>query len=119
MELIAADYLLRDVHEFVVQQHHVVAVPTDGTADVKQQAGAEQQHGRDLFRDHLSWMIVARVQAKELLPRDRGSRVEPGRSRRVAFRADAEQLRLDRVEMNRGIDRFRENTVERIDQSLT
>ncbi len=46
---------------FVIQQHHVVAVPAHRTADVQQQAWHVEHGGGDLVGDHLGWVEVAGI----------------------------------------------------------
>lgn len=61
---------------------------------------------------------MARVECQQLLPRDGVAEVIFGGSRRVAFSADPEQLRLDGVELELGVNRFRKDPVERLGKAF-
>ena len=67
---------------------------------------------------HLGGMIVARVEAKQLLPRDGVTVIELVRADDVALGAEAEELALDGVEVELGVDRLGEDRVERLGQPL-
>ena len=69
-EVVAADQLLRDRLELVGEDHDVVAVPADAAADVQQDLVEVLEHGRDLVGDDLGRMVMAGVEAEELLARD-------------------------------------------------
>ena len=66
-EVVAADQLLRDRLQLVGEDHDVVAVPADAPADVQQDLVEVRQHRRDLVGDDLGRMVVAGVEAEELL----------------------------------------------------
>ena len=51
VELAAANQLLGDGLQLVVQQHHVVAVPAHRPADVQQQPRTEHEHGAEIFSE--------------------------------------------------------------------
>ena len=117
-EVVAPDQLLRDRLQLVGEDHHVVAVPPHAAADVQQDLVEVLEHGRDLVRDDLGRMVVAGVQAQELLARDGVAEVELVRADDVALRADAEQLALDGVAVVLRVDRLGEDRVERIGEPL-
>ena len=66
-EVVAPDQLLRDRLQLVGEDHDVVAVPAHAAADVQQDLVQVQEHGRDLVGDDLGRMIVAGVEAQQLL----------------------------------------------------
>ena len=63
-------------------------------------------------------MVVPRVEAEQLLPRDAVAKVKLTRPHRAALAADPEELGLDRVEVVLDRERFLEDRVERIGQPL-
>src|ERR1035438_6485320 len=117
-ELAAAHQFLGDVLQFVVQEHHVIAVPTNRAADVQQQAGAEHQHRGNLLGNHFGGVVVPGVERQHFLARYRVAHVELERTNRVTFGADAEKLGFHRVQVNAGIDGFGEYLVQSVRQTL-
>ena len=117
-EVVAADQLLRDRLELVGENHHVVAVPANAPADVQQDLVQIHEHRRDLVRDDLGRMVMAGVQAQELLAREGVAEVKLVRADDVALRADAEQLALDGVAVVLRVDRLGEDRVERFGEPL-
>ena len=117
-EVVAPDQLLGDRLQLVGEDHHVVAVPADAAADVQQDLVQVHEHGRDLVRDDLGRMVVAGVEAQELLAREGIAEVELVRADDVALRADAEQLALDGVAVVLGVDRLGEDRVQRFGEPL-
>ena len=63
-------------------------------------------------------MEVPRIEAEQLLPCHRVAHVKFVRADDVGFRADAEQLALDRVAREGGINFLGKNGVERFFQAL-
>ena len=49
---------------FVIQQHHVVAVPAHRAADVQQQTRHVEHGGGNFVGDHLGWVEMAGIQAQ-------------------------------------------------------
>ncbi len=96
----------------------MVAVPAHAAADVQQDLVEVQEHGRDLVGDDLGRVVVAGVEAQQLLARDGVAEVELVRADDVALRADAEQLALDGVAVVLRVDRLGEDRVERLGQPL-
>ena len=116
-EQAAADELLSDRLEVVAEHHDVVAVPADAAADVEQDLRQEHQHRADLVRDRLGRMVVAGIERVEHLARQRVRQIELVRSDRITLAPDAEQLAFDGIEVEGGVERFREHRVERFDQA--
>ena len=82
-----------------VERDHVVAVPAHAAADVQQNLRHEAQHGGNLVRHVFGRVIMAGVEADELLVLHRVAQIELVHADGVAFRADAEELALDGVEI--------------------
>ena len=118
VEVVAADQLLGDRLELVGEDHHVVAVPANAPADVQQDLVQVHEHRRDLVRDDLGRMIVAGVQAQELVAREGIAEVKLVRADDVALRAEAEQLALDGVADVPGVERLGEDRVQRFGEPL-
>ena len=96
----------------------MVAVPAHAPADVQQDLVEVHEHRRDLVRDDLGRMIMAGVEAEELLARDGIAEVKLVRADDVALRADAEELALDGVAVVPRVDRLGEDRVERLGEPL-
>lgn len=62
VEQVVADNFAGDGTGFVIQQHHVIAVPAYRAADVQQQARDIEHGGRDFVGDDFRRMEVAGIQ---------------------------------------------------------
>ena len=94
--------LSRDGEQVVVQDDNMVAVPTNATADVQQNLRQILHHAGNFIRDAFGRVIMAGVEAEEFFARDRVAEVKFVRTDDVTFTADAEQLRLNGVEVELG-----------------
>src|SRR5207244_8981892 len=103
---LAADQRLRDRFQLVRENHHMVAVPADSAADMQQDLIEVLEDRGELVRDDLGGMVVAGVEAEELAAREGVSQVELVRADDVALRADAEELALDGVAVELGVERL-------------
>ena len=99
-EKVAAHQLLRDRVQIVVEHDDVIAVPADAAADVQQDLRDEHQHRADLVGDGFGRVVVAGVERVEHPARQRVAEIELVRADGVALDAEAEQLALDRVEID-------------------
>jgi hypothetical protein len=108
----AADELLGDGLEIVAEDHHMVAVPPNAAADVKQDLREEHQDRADLVRDGFGRMVVAGVEGVENLARHRVPEIELVRSNRVALAPEAEQLAFDRIQVAARVERLAEHRVK-------
>ena len=59
---------------------------------------------------------MSRIEADHFLLGHRVAKVKLMRPDDIAFRTDAKELALNRIEIETGIDRFRKNLIERIRQ---
>lgn len=93
----AADNLPADFAGFVVEQHHMVAVPADGPGDVEGDLGEEGQQRRDLIAHHLGGVVVAVVhQGDALVPVEGGvGEGELRAAHSVRLHPDAKYLALN------------------------
>ena len=70
-EKITAHQLFHDRTRRVVEDDNVVAVPAHASADVQQQAGDEEEHGRNFVGKGFRRMEMSGVEADGFLPRYR------------------------------------------------
>lgn len=114
---------LRDFRQHVlgrvVERDHVVAVPAHAARHVKQQVRHEEQQRRDLVGDVLRGMKMPRVEAVADPVLHREAEIELVRAGGVALHADAEELALDRVEVERPVHVGREDRLQRLQQAAT
>ena len=89
-EKVAADELLRDGFEIIVEHDDMIAVPADAAADVQQDLWRIDEHRAELVGDGLGRVIVPGVEGIEHLARQRVSKIELVRSHRVALEPNAE-----------------------------
>ena len=118
LEVAAVHHLARERDQLVGVGHDVVAVPADAAADVQEDALHVREHGRDLVGDRLGGVEVARVEAEEDALPDRVAQVELVAADDERLRADPEELGLDGVEVEGGVDRLREDGVEALREAL-
>src|SRR6266403_183568 len=117
VEHAAADDLVRDGLGLVVQQHHMIAVPTHAAAELEENVIHEAQHGRQLVGHDFGRVEVSGVQAQHDLPAGRVRQVELVGADRVALGADPEELALHGVPVDLAGDRDRDHLVQRLDQA--
>ena len=103
---------------FIIQQHHVIAVPTHWTADMQQQARHVQHGGGDFVGNHFGRMEVTRIQTQRRLATGGVTHVELVRAHGVAFRTDAKQLAFDGIDMVRRVEFLADHFVQRVQQTL-
>ena len=60
-----ADDLQRDLSDRIIENHHVVAVPTNSARHVQKELGKKRKQGRDLVGHRLGRVKVAEVQARQ------------------------------------------------------
>lgn len=92
----AADDLLAELLRFVIEQHHMVAVPAHWAGDVQGDLREEGQQRRDFVADHLGGVIVAVVHQGDAFAGIHGgvAQGELCTAHGVALHADAEHLAL-------------------------
>src|SRR6267378_3422741 len=117
IEHAAADDLVGDGLGLVVQQHHVIAVPTHAAAELEEDVIHEAQGGRQLVGYDFGGVEVPGVQAQHDLPAGRVRQVELVGADRVALGADPEELALHGVPVELAGDRDRDHLVQRLDQA--
>ena len=103
---------------FVIQQHHVIAVPAHRTADVQQQARHVEHGGGDFVGDHLGRVEVAGIQTQRGLAAGGVTHVELVRAHGVALGANAEQLALYGVDVVRRVQLLADGLIQRGQQAL-
>ena len=93
----AADDFPRDLPRFIVQQHHVVAVPADRPGHMQRDLREEGQQRRDLVRYHFRRVIMAVVHQRDaFVPvHCRVGQGEFRASRGIGLHADPEDLALN------------------------
>ena len=106
-----------DGEQVVVENHDVVAVPSHATADVQQNLRHELQHAGNLVRDVFGRMIMAGIQREQLLSAEGVPQVKLMRADDKTFAADAEQLRLHRIQVQLRRNGFMKDRVERFGQA--
>ena len=109
--------LAGDGQQIVVQNDHVITVPTNPAADVQQNLRQKFQHAGNFVRDAFGGMIMAGVERQQFLPADGVSEVKLMRAGHVAFAADAEQLGLHGVQIELWRNRFLEDRIQRFRQA--
>lgn len=114
IERVAADDLLGDLPQLVVEEDDVVAVPADGAGHVQRDLIEEEEHRGELIRDHLGGVEVAVVQQAEHAVLGRVIHIELVGTDRAALHADAEHLAFDRVGNVPGCELFGVDLVERL-----
>ena len=112
-EQIGKDQLLRHLHDAVIEQDHVVRVPAHRAADVQQKLVHRQRHRGQLVGDVLGRVEMAHVEAQERAVPDRVAEVELVAAHGHRLDPDAEELRFDRVEHVRLVERRSDHLVER------
>ena len=112
-EKTAAHKLFHDRSGSVVEKDNMVAVPTNATAHVQEQLGDELEDRGHFVCQVLRRMKMPGVEAVEELVLYGIREVKLVGADDIAFRADSEELALDRIEVKRAIDRGRKNLVER------
>ena len=93
MGCIVADDLLGDLHQLVIQQHHMVAIPADAPGHMEGDPVEVAQQAGDLIADHLGGVVMAVVQ--QVVDPGMGGRVGDIKfagSHRVGLQANAEHL---------------------------
>ena len=95
----------------------MVGVPADRAADMEHDLRAEEQERGNLVIDILGRMVVAGVEGRNDVVLGAVGEIEVAGAHRVAFKTDAEKLRLEAV-LHMGI-RLREDFVEGFLQQLT
>ena len=93
----AADDLPADLLGFVIKQHHMVAVPANGSGDMEGDLREESQQGGDFVADDFCGVIVAVVHQRDTFISIE-SGVAQGKlsgTHRVRFHADTEHFALD------------------------
>ena len=105
--------LAGDGQQIVVQNHHVITVPTHPAADVQQNLRQEFQHAGNLVGDAFGGMVVPGVQRQQFFPADGVSEVKLMRAGHVAFAADTEQLGLHGVQIKLRRNGFLEDRIQR------
>src|SRR5439155_26732278 len=88
---------------------HVVAAPADAASDVQQDLLEELEYARNLVCDGFGRMEMAGVEAEEFLTSDGVAEIEFVGTHGATFRADAEELGFDGVEVEPGRERFVED----------
>ena len=103
---------------FIIQQHHVIAVPTHRTADMQQQAWHVQHGGGDLVGNDFRRMEVTCIQAQCGLAAGGITHIELVRADGVAFCANTKQFALDGIDMVRRVEFLADHFVQRVQQTL-
>ena len=90
----AADDLLAKLLGLVVQKHHMVTIPTDGTGDVQSDLREEGQQRRHFVRNHFCGVIVTVVHQRNaaILIHSSIAQGKFCRTHGVGFYTDAENL---------------------------
>lgn len=88
---------------FIIQQHYVIAVPANRTADVQQQLRHIQHGGGNLVGNHFSRVEVPGVRAQRSLAAGGIPHVKLIGANRVALCANAKQFALNGVDMVRRV----------------
>ncbi len=101
---------------FIIQQHHVVAVPAHRAADVQQQVRDVEHGGGDLVGNHFRRMEVAGIEAQRRLTAGGVTHIELVGADGVAFGADAEQLALHGVDMVRRVELLADHLIKGVQQ---
>ncbi len=118
-EVVAADEFLGDAEEFVGERDHVVAVPANAAADVQQDFRHEAEDRGDFVGHVFGGVIMAGVEADELLVFHGVAEVELVHADRVAFGTDAEEFAFDGIEVVFGVELPGEDIVERGGEAFT
>ena len=95
---VIADCFVRDVLKLVVENHHMVGVPADRTADVQQHFWKEEENGADLVADLLGRMKMSGVDGQHEIVLFCIVHVELVAADGAAFHSDSEQLALHGIE---------------------
>ncbi len=115
----AAHDLLREGDQFLVERHHMIAVPAHAAADVEEHLVKEGEYRAEFVGDDLGRMVVPRVESEEESVLDRVGEVELVGADHATLRADAEELRLHGVEEVRGVHVGGKDLVEGLAEPLT
>ena len=104
--------------EFVVEQHHMIAVPADGTADMQKDLIQEKQHGTDFVADLLSRMKMPGVQAQHQAVLHGIAQIKLMRTDRTAFHPDSKELALNGIPHQGRIPPDGINLIQRLRQTF-
>ncbi|CPR51879.1 Uncharacterised protein [Salmonella enterica subsp. enterica serovar Bovismorbificans] len=118
VEQVMTDDLAGNCLGFIVQEHHVVAIPAYRAADVQQQPWHIEHGGGNFVGNHFSGMEVARIQAQRGLTAGGVAHVELIGADGVAFRADAKQFALNGVDVVRRVEFLANDLIQRFQQAL-
>lgn len=99
---IVSNNFAREGEQLIGQSDHVVAIPTNPAADMQQNFGNVKENTRELVSNAFGRVEMAGIKAEELLARNGVAKVEFVRAHDVAFAADTEELRFNRVEVMAG-----------------
>ena len=119
VEQIVTNNLTGNRLSFIIQQHHVIAVPANRTADVQQQLRHIQHGGGNLVGNHFSRVEMPGVQAQRRLAAGGIPHVKLIGANRVALRANTKQFALNGVDMVRRIQLLADHLIQSCQQTLT
>ena len=109
---LVADNLMGNGLQFIIENHHVVAVPPDRTAYVEKDLVNKGEDGADLVGNDFGRVEVARVQAQHFTAANRVTHVELVGTDHVRLRTEPKKLALDRIQIVLGIDGFGKHGIE-------
>lgn len=101
-----------EIEKIVVLDNHMIAVPADAAADVKEDAALLNENRGELVGDGFRRVEVSHVEADCLVVFCRVGEIEVMRADGAAFGSDAEEFGFDCVEHECGIDGIGENFIK-------